>query len=223
MTLKGEIAATTGLQRQNLNLLSEETYNLLKDTLKSDDKKIDFLATSLRSASKIYKEGGHVTMIYKDQSYSLFYDNKRRIESDSENTLKDSLPLNDTQEGLIYRKLSLSGSKSIYLKNLSQKTVKKYKSYLELGIRNFVKALFNNDLNLDSGAFSNYNELITFINQFKYKGSKYRLTANNIAVLKRRKHSRVSLPETPEVVSFSLYIKERFPNKRILKTKKVNV
>ena len=209
MSSGGEISAATGLQRQNLNLSIDETFKYIVNILKSFDKKINFLSSSLRSASAIYKKGGHVTMIYKDQSYTFYFDNKRKI-VDSDNSLKDSMPLKDIEEALLYRSFSTFGSITTYQKNLPQKSVKTYKSGIELGVRNFIKALFSKELNLDYETFSNYQELISFINE--YKGTKYRLTANNIAALKRRKSTRVVTPETKELVDFVVYIKTRFPN-----------
>lgn len=196
------------MQRHNLKISKGDIHKLLSDVLNSSGKNIEYLFSTLRSATRIYKEGGHVTMIYKDQSYSLLYDNKRKI-NDTVEALKDTSPLTDIEEALIYRNISLFGSKTSYQNSLPQKVVKKYKSYIELGVRNFIKALFSNELNLDSSSFSSYKELISFING--YQGEKYRLTPNNIATLKRRKR-RVVLPETTELVNFASYIKTRFPN-----------
>ena len=60
----------------------------------------DYIQTSLRSASDIYKHGGHVIQKYRDRKFSIEYDNKRRILDnlkreglvDPESGLLDSVP-----------------------------------------------------------------------------------------------------------------------------------
>lgn len=191
----------------------EEVELYFKDVLNTRNKKIHFLSSRLRSGSEIYKKGGHVTMVYKDQSYSLQYDNKRKISDEivSKPSLRDSSPMIDVDEALLFRKMSEFGSKTSYQKSLPQKTSKTYKSNLEVGIRNFIKALFSNELNLDSSFFANYKELILFIEGFKSE-KKYRLTPNTIALLKSRKNSRVLVAKTKEVENFVCYLKTKFPN-----------
>ena len=44
-----------------------------------EHKKFDFVESGLRKAIDVYKKGGHVLMKYRDKSFSLEYDNKRRI------------------------------------------------------------------------------------------------------------------------------------------------
>jgi len=43
------------------------------------DRGIEYIQTSLRSALDIVKRGGHVTRKYRDQKFSLLYDNRREI------------------------------------------------------------------------------------------------------------------------------------------------
>lgn len=54
-------------------------------TLPKGNKDVEFIQTSLRSATDIYKEGGHVIQKYKDQKFSLNYDNKRCLISKGTN------------------------------------------------------------------------------------------------------------------------------------------
>ena len=54
-------------------------------------KDFDFVQTSLRSASDIYKYGGNVIPKYRDRKFSLNYDNKRCIVENS-SSLLDSSP-----------------------------------------------------------------------------------------------------------------------------------
>jgi hypothetical protein len=68
----------------------------------NDNKKsFEYIQTSLRSATDVYKHGGHVIQKYKDRKYSLSYDNKRRIldknkyldhYKDQKHSLLDTLP-----------------------------------------------------------------------------------------------------------------------------------
>lgn len=41
---------------------------------------MEYIQGSLRSAIKVYKEGGQVTMVNRDQIYRMHYDNRRVIE-----------------------------------------------------------------------------------------------------------------------------------------------
>lgn len=84
------IKATTGFQSRGYS--NEELEKILLDTLNTDEKELEFIQTSLRSALDLYKDGGHVTMIQKDQTFRLHYDNRRLIdayESDIENPITD--------------------------------------------------------------------------------------------------------------------------------------
>lgn len=42
-------------------------------------KEIEYINTSLRSGLDIYKHGGHVTRVYRDQRFRLFNDGRRCI------------------------------------------------------------------------------------------------------------------------------------------------
>lgn len=63
---------------------------LFIETLQRETKQLEFIQSSLRSASDLYKRGGHVTMVYSDRMFSLVYDNKRII---VDNTDKADKPL----------------------------------------------------------------------------------------------------------------------------------
>ena len=69
--------AATGFQRQKLK--NSELNELLTKTFNSDEKVINFIRTSLRSALDVYKYGGHVTQTFTDQIFRLHYDNRRII------------------------------------------------------------------------------------------------------------------------------------------------
>lgn len=52
--------------------------DLLIDTF-NKSKEIEYINTSLRSGLDIYKHGGHVTRVYRDQRFRLFNDGRRRV------------------------------------------------------------------------------------------------------------------------------------------------
>ena len=214
MSVGAKIAATTGLQRGNLFKTNEEIESYFKEILNpsNKNKNINFIATSLTSANEIFKRGGHVAQKFKDQIYSFNFDGKRKIldEIVSKPNFHDSLPLKDVDEAKILKNFNNLARQSNYVGNLaSGAVVKKYKNTTELGIRNFIKALFANDLNLKSENFQNYGEIIDFIKLFD---PNYRLTANNIATLKRRCNTRVLLRKTVELEKLVDHIKSKFPD-----------
>lgn len=180
-----------------------------------EDKTIHYAAFSLRSGRDIFQKGGHVTDVYKDKRYTMLFDNKRRMSDivSSHPSLRDSFPLFDINDAKIYRLYSEHGSSSSFDKSLPQKTPKGYKSYLELGIRNFVKALLANELNMTSSSFKSYSEIKTFINLYKPIGvsKKYIISEDAIAQLKRRRNTRVAVPKNTETVGFADYVKTKFP------------
>ena len=45
----------------------------------NDSKTIEFPHTTLRSALDIYKKGGHVTKVFRDQKYRLIHDGRREM------------------------------------------------------------------------------------------------------------------------------------------------
>jgi len=65
-----KIIATTGFK----HIYSRsEMLQLFTDTLKTVTKTIELRMSRLRSASEIFKKGGHVTMEYRDQQFRLHF------------------------------------------------------------------------------------------------------------------------------------------------------
>ena len=75
--IDSNIKATTGFQNRNYS--HSELVELFSNIMNSDERTLEYIQSSLRSALSISKNGGHVTMIYKDQKFSLKYDNRRLI------------------------------------------------------------------------------------------------------------------------------------------------
>jgi len=88
-----------------------------------------------------------VTRVYKDQMFRLQYDNKRLIiipkgyenTIDFSNILLDSIPVPNKEFSKTLRFLSKFHKQSIYSKGTSSSSGNRYKNYIELAIRNFIK------------------------------------------------------------------------------------
>lgn len=199
------IMAATGFQKGAASL--SEVQSLFLDKLKSNDKTLQFLRSSLRSALDIYKEGGHVTRTYSDQVFRLMYDNKRMI-VDSNNTLLDSIPLNKADIGELLRYIGNLPKTKQYSRNSSSVNLNKYSYNIELIARNFVKALLNNQLGLDINSFENYKHIVSYLSKYS---NDIKISENYISQLKRR-GSYVKVPWSIENEKFVNYVKLKFPN-----------
>ena len=62
------------------------------DSRKSRNAVFEYVQTGLRSATDIYKEGGQVIQKYSDRSFSLEYDNKRRVIEIEKHGFYDTVP-----------------------------------------------------------------------------------------------------------------------------------
>jgi hypothetical protein len=127
-------------------------FNLFKDTMDNEEnynKEFTFPEIRLRSPIDIFKQGGHVTRVYMDKTFSLLYDNKRLITNDKNSTILDSMPIKDSDHALLLRTAkSLDRSKK-YTQNTHVVANSKYNNYLDIGVRNFIKFLLANKLNLN--------------------------------------------------------------------------
>ena len=87
----GGISAVTGFQTRGIE--KSHLVSVFSDLVTDDsvDKKIEYIQTGLRSASDIYKKGGHMIATYKDRSYNLEYDNRRRIIEENDSNKKGML------------------------------------------------------------------------------------------------------------------------------------
>ena len=160
-------------------------------------------------AKDIFKKGGHVTMKYSDQVFRLLYDNKRFIvdsnnDDDEVVTLLSSKPLSTVDDGRVLRTVSAYSKNSLYSRTVGSMS-KRYKNVEEIAIRNFVKALLTNELNLSVSKFSGYSDIVSYI-----QGYGYTLSVNYISQLKRRGNF-VKVPKTVETINFAEYVKIKFP------------
>lgn len=73
----GGISAATGFQTRGLS--KEFLWDEFERQIVGGCGSFEYIQSGLRSASDIYRKGGHMAMVYKDRNYSLRYDDKRSI------------------------------------------------------------------------------------------------------------------------------------------------
>jgi hypothetical protein len=135
------------------------------------------------------------------------YDNKRIILDNVNSDLLDSRPLNNVDEGMLIRYISKMPKTVVYSKNINSVS-SKYKSKGEMIVRNFIKALLSDELNLNKDSFNNYKEIVDYIKEFN---NVYSISENYISQLKRR-GNYVRIPRTDEGELFVEYVRNRFPD-----------
>lgn len=261
--LESKIKATTGFQTRGYT--QEELIVTLTKTLQSENKELEYVQNSLRSAYDIYKDGGHVTMVYSDKIFRLLYDNKRIIVDNSSDfgylnlisnnilskdeptsdsatqelidskdsatqelieskeatlditsTLLDSRPARDITRCKNQRFLSKIGKLKIYNRETSLSNVQsrgKYKSKIELAIRNFVKGILSNPtmFNLGVNPFKNYAEILEYLNSYPNKGN-LKMTKDSLSKLRNRKLIFKIVPKTKDTLLFVDFVKIKFPS-----------
>ena len=141
----------------------------------NDDRSIEFLQTTLRSALEISKFGGHVTMKYEDRKFSLLYDNRRFIQDDKlleqlleNNTIKMSF---NESESEISKIELIKLSKRGYYNNSKFDLTKSFKEHLLLDskpLKNSVSC-FNLRKIASKIRVSDYNQRTSFKIDTKYK------------------------------------------------------
>jgi hypothetical protein len=224
-SLGANIKAATGLQTKGMNndLLNE----LLLKTFNTEDKTLEYIQWSLRSAKEIYLKGGNVVESNRDQRFRLLYDNRRKIDDGGvdldltkEMRLLDSSPVLNRKEAEVLRHISKLPTLVNYQHNSGVGGLSSYKSFLELGVRNFLKYLLSDQLNLDHKAFKNYKEIVKFLNGFnEYNDvlgkSRLSVKENYVATIKRRGFKNTTkkvVKRTVETLKFVEYVKNKFPN-----------
>lgn len=222
MGIDSKIVAATGFQR--LGFTRSELVTLFKKTLGDNEKFFEFTRNSLRSAKDIFNKGGHVMMTGKDQIFRMFYDNRRKIiepegldffNYDRSNVLLDSKPLSNINECRTRRFLAKFPIIAPFNKNNTNRAKTSYRTSIEIGVRNFVKAYYslNEKFGLEGNEFRHAKDLITFISGHKStKGIK--ISPSSISNLKHRKLIWKPVPPTNDNIMFVHYIKRSFPNFR---------
>lgn len=215
MGIGSGIKATTGFQAQGYEKAELET--LFKNTLASGEKFFEFTQRRLRGARDVFKDGGHVTSILKDQKFRLFYDNRRIIIApkdftgfDMSNVLFDSRPLATKNQCASLRFFAKLTYTLPFNKFLSRRKGSFYKSFLEVGVRNFLKGYLSKEpcFGLRGNEFKRVKDLIAFIYGFT-PAKELRLSFSSISNLKYRKIIFRPVPNTKENIAFSKYIKSK--------------
>lgn len=165
---EGGLSAASGFQAKYLDKPFMITEFLRIMNHPKGNKDLEFIQTGLRSATDIYKEGGHVVQKYKDHKFSLNYDNKRRLvdyklEQDKKvkqqlerlhisNTdlsktdqaysyFLDSVPWSSIDQYAKIRILNETISAPKFVKGIPPLPQGKgYKTYIETAVRAFIKA-----------------------------------------------------------------------------------
>ena len=211
---ESRIIATTGFQSR-IYPNKEELIELFLQTIKSEHKTIEYIQSRLRSATDIYKKGGHVTMNYRDQMFRMHFDNRRMllwqttIPSSCE-ILLDSRPLENITEGENLRFISSMYKKKLYGKFTSTGNhTTKYTDTEEIAVRNFLKGLLTTPpmFNLKEDVFYTRREIISFIQQYN---PKYKYTEIQLAMYKRRGVRLLKTQKTKETEAFLKYVKAKF-------------
>jgi hypothetical protein len=171
--------------------------------------------TSLRTATEIYKKGGNVTMIYRDQLFRMHFDNRRVLKWKtttpySIEQLLDSNPLSTIEKGSNLRYISAMHKKKLYGKYTSVvKKVNKYDNKEEIAVRNFIKGLLTVPplYNLPPNAFISSVEIINFIKAYN---PELKYNAMNISRYKNRDVKLLKVIKSKETESFVNYVKAKF-------------
>jgi hypothetical protein len=211
--INSKIIATTGFQ--NKNYYNTNLVPIFIDNLKSESKTIGYVQSRLRSASDIYKKGGHVTMVKKDQLFRMHYDNRRVLDWEptipsTVEVLVDSIPLDNVSHGKNLRAISKVYKQKLYGKFLSINTQKSvYNNIEEIAIRNFIRGLLSTPplYNLPLAAFDSIVEILDFIKRYD---AKTRITVNMLQHWKRRGVKWMPIARSVESEKFINFVKSTF-------------
>ena len=188
------MVAATGFQRQGYD--KNELVSRFKDVLKSPNKFFEFTRKSLRGAKDIFNKGGHVTTVLKEQLFRMIHDSRREIIEPScfskthynlSEVLLDSKPLRDINHCRTMRFISKFPLTIPFNKNNTNRAKTLYKTNIEVGVRNFIKAYYsmNERFGLNGNEFRFASNLIDFIKGFE-PAKNVKVSRNSISKLKNR-------------------------------------
>jgi len=183
--------------------------------MKTENKTLEFVQSSLRSASDIYKKGGHVTMNYRDQLFRMHFDNRRLLEWETTipstiEELMDSKPLVNINQGQNLRFISKIAKTKLYGRYTSGKKLSKYKSKEEIVERNFLNALLSKPplFNLHRNELKRYKDIVEWLKEYN---PKTKVTEDSLSYLKSKVSLKIiKVERTKECESFITFIKQRF-------------
>jgi hypothetical protein len=127
----------------------------------------------------------------------------------------DSKPWKNINEGKTFRFLSKFPTTKPFNKNNANQALTSYKSNLEVGVRNFIKAYYCKNImfGFKGNEFKYVKDLINFINGDKSTKS-VKISTHSISKLRNRKLFWKPVPRTNENLKFVAYIKEHIPDLR---------
>jgi hypothetical protein len=215
--------AATGFQRKlysrNQNI---ETFS---KTLSRKDKFIEFTSSTLRGAKDIFTKGGNVMKTFKDQLFRLFFDNRReiieptyygtygdKIDTDLSNMLLDSKPLKNIDQCRTLRFISKFPITLPFNKMSTNRGKSAYKTKLEIAVRSFIKAYYNNieNFGFKGNEFPRAKDLISFISGITSTKEIKLPTPQSICNLKNRNSIILPVPYCDATFDFAQKVKLHF-------------
>lgn len=220
MGLESGIQATTGFQNR-VYRSKGQLKSVLEAVIKSETKEIEYVQTSLRSAKEIYKDGGNVTLKYRDQLFRMHYDNRRVLQWESSipshiENLVDSKPIESVVECGNMRSIGRQLKTRMYSRyggDIGQKN--KYKDKLEIVLRNFVKGLETSPplFNLPPNAFSRDADVVSYLCEYTRRvGAVCKITGKRVSKYRLRSVKIGKIAKTKESEDFIRYVLEKFPS-----------
>lgn len=225
-SLASNLKAATGLQTHDYSNDPDKLENILLNTLKREDKSVEYIQSSLRSAKELFISGGHVCSTYRDMVFRMQFDNRRRImkqdgtiiynELNQHWKLLDSWPHIDKQECYNIRFISKLLKEKPYNMFTSNLKNCKYKSNIMLAARNFVKIILNEELFTKYLAgigrinpLSSLHEIQNFLLIYDHK---LKMSFTQIEKLKNVNIIDHGVPKNQETKSFVEFVKLYFPH-----------
>lgn len=209
MGYKSNVRATTGFQSNQYT--QSELFEAFVSHFKGD-KEFEFIQKTLRGANEIYKQGGQVTTLYKERSYKFYYDNRRRVLKEENETLWDSQPLKNVREAKKLRDILKITGEKVYNQTISQSGGKTFKTALDSAVRTFIKGLLAEKalygLEKHREDFKDYKSIINFIKSCPITQG-VRISVSSISHLKNRKLIIKPIVKTEEIKVFVDYIKSK--------------
>ena len=183
--------------------------------MKTEEKVIEYTMSSLRSASEIYKKGGHVTMKHRDQLFRLHYDNRRVLDvvtsiPPNVEVLVDSQPLLEVKQGRSLRFICSLKKKSTFTKFNASKDNTQYKNDGEIAIRKFIKSVLSVPplFNIPSASFESNRAILEYVKGYN---AEIKISVEVISRYKRRVVKQGKIKRTKDALKFTRYVKQRFP------------
>ena len=149
----------------------------------------------------------------------MYYDNRRQIvepkdlrDYDMSKQVFDSVPLHNIKICARNRFLFKLPYLLPYNQTSARRRNQSYRCYLEVGVRNFLKGYLSKApcFGLQGCEFALVKEIINFIHGFEPAKS-IRISPASISNLKHRKIILRPVPNTPENIAFTQYVKQKFP------------